>query len=95
MTTFEALTSPALLLALAAYTVVSLLVEWLGSTVKSKNLSFTQRLAKCIPWISGHFLNRCGIKSSPKAPTFGVLCAAMDPRIQVRNSAPQITVDRT
>jgi len=30
MTTLEALTSPALLLALAAYTVVSLLVEWLG-----------------------------------------------------------------
>lgn len=40
--------------------------------VESKNLGFTHRLAKCIPWISEHFLNHCGIKGLPKAGGFGL-----------------------
>ncbi len=51
MTTLNALTSPALLLALIAYTVVSLLVEWLGRQL----LTRTSDVAST-HWLAEHLL---------------------------------------
>ena len=49
-------------------------VQHIDFTVESKNLGFTHRLAKCVARISGHFLHRCGINSSPNSARF---CCAM------------------
>ncbi len=51
MTTFDALTSPSLLLALTAYTVVALLVEWLG-----RRLLVTVSDVESTHWLAEHLL---------------------------------------
>jgi hypothetical protein len=52
------------------------MVHDIDSTVELKNFSFTHSLSE-------HFLNRCGINSTPKAPTFGVSGIIAKLRIQV------------